>query len=95
MKLTWTFYPKYDTQSVTLTVVYVPELDAENLPTGGFLVVRTNTAYVDWVTYKRFDTADVEGRKDAFKRLVSVDESESVRGASGKAILLPTSLASS
>jgi hypothetical protein len=70
MTLTWTFYPKHEAHSVTLTIVYVPELDAKKLPSGGFLALDTNTAYVDWTTYKRFDTADVEGRKDAFKRLI-------------------------
>lgn len=69
MKLTWTFYPKGETASVTLTVVYMPELDAEHVNSGGYLQEHTNTAYVDWATYKRFDTADVEGRKDAFQRL--------------------------
>ena len=72
MKLTWTFYPKGETASVTLTVVYMPELDAEPVASGGFLHANTNTAYVDWSTYKRFDTADVEGRKDAFQRLTPI-----------------------
>lgn len=89
MKLTWTFYPKHDAQSVTLTVIYVPELDAEKLTTGGFLAVDINTAYVDWVTYKRFDTADVEGRRDAFQRLISVDHNGNGRRANGELIILP------
>ncbi|MVM33484.1 hypothetical protein GO755_25835 [Spirosoma sp. HMF4905] len=74
MKLTWTFYPKGETESVTLTVVYTPELDAEKIASGGFLHKHTNTAYVDWATYKRFDTADVEGRKDAFQRLTPISK---------------------
>jgi hypothetical protein len=74
MTLTWTFYPKHERESVTLTVVYTPELDAKKLSGGGFLVVNTNTAYVDWATYKRFDSGDVENRKDAFKQLVTIDQ---------------------
>ena len=76
MKLTWTFYPKGETESVTLTIVYVPDLDAEKLPSGGFLATNTNTAFVDWPTYKRFDTSDIESRRDAFKRLVPIANSE-------------------
>ncbi|GAB4045494.1 hypothetical protein [Spirosoma litoris] len=74
MKLTWTFYPKGETESVTLTVVYIPELDAEKLSSGGFLHENSNTAYVDWQTYKRFDMSDVEGRKDAFRRLTPINK---------------------
>lgn len=74
MKLTWTFYPKGESESVSLTVVYVPALDAENLSSGGFLHMLSNTAYVDWTTYKRFDSADVSGRRDAFQRLTDLGE---------------------
>lgn len=70
MKLTWTFYPRGESESVTLTVVYMPELDAETRASGGFLHKNTNTAYVDWPTYKRFDTLDLDGRKDAFQRQI-------------------------
>ncbi|GAB4033342.1 hypothetical protein [Spirosoma gilvum] len=72
MKLTWTFYPKGALQSVTLTVIYVPELDGQQQSTGGFLEQETNTAFVDWVTYKRFDGPDVAGRRDAFQRLTRI-----------------------
>ena len=74
MKLTWTFYPKGESESITLTVVYVPELDQVNLTNGGYLAINSNTAYVDWNTYKRFDTSDIEGRRDAFRRLVPVEK---------------------
>lgn len=80
MKLSWTFYPKGEMQSVTLTVVYVPELDAKPIAGGGFLHQASNTAYVDWATYKRFDTTDLAGRKDAFQRLAPLpdDRADSV-----------------
>ena len=51
MKFTWTFYPKGESQSVILTVIYVAELDAHKLSFGDFLVVNSNTAFVDWITY--------------------------------------------
>lgn len=89
MKLTWTFFPKGEANSVTLTVVYVPELDSEHLPTGGFLKRETNVAYVDWVTYKRFDSADLEGRRDAFQRLVTLSKGGGVQLPSGTIIQLP------
>lgn len=68
MKLSWTFYPKGEA-AITLTVLYVPELDGKALKGGGILDVDQNTAYVDWATYKRFDDASVENRKDAYNRL--------------------------
>jgi hypothetical protein len=68
-KLSWTFYPKHE-QPVTLEVIYVPALDQHQLPHGGYLNVAINRAYVDWSTYKRFDDASLEGRKDAFQKLV-------------------------
>ncbi|GAB4024078.1 hypothetical protein [Spirosoma koreense] len=71
MTLTWTFYPKGQ-PAVTLTVVYLPALDQQNRASGGFLIVPRNTAYVDWRTYQRFDTSDVQGRKDAFGQLERV-----------------------
>ncbi|MBD2751591.1 hypothetical protein [Spirosoma validum] len=81
MKLTWTFYPKGEKHSVSLTVVYVPELDKLSIPSGGYLVITTNTAYVNWSTYKRFDTSDIEGRKDAFQQLTAVEEfTETIKG---------------
>ena len=49
MKLTWTFYPKGQ-PSITLTVVYVPGLDA--VPVAGYLAVDTNTAYVNWANFQ-------------------------------------------
>ncbi|GAB2538055.1 hypothetical protein [Spirosoma aerophilum] len=76
MTLTWTFYPKYEGQSITLTVVYIPSLDNKKLEGGGYLIINTNTAYVDWTTYKRFDSADVENRKDAFNHLIAIDQEE-------------------
>ncbi|MEZ0538953.1 hypothetical protein [Fibrella arboris] len=79
MKLTWTFYPQ-PRVSVTLTVVYVPELDTRQLESGGFLDTETNYAYVDWVTFRRFDEADVKGRRDAFSRLTRGTDQTVVNG---------------
>ena len=91
MKLTWTFYPKNnDGQSITLTVVYVPALDAEQLPGGGFLTP-DNVAYVDWATYKLFDHRELSARQQAFGRLVRIDRLEPIRRGDGSVILLPKS----
>lgn len=89
MKLTWTFYPKAETESVTLTVVYVPELDTQELVGGGYLHAQSNTAFVDWSTYKRFDSSDIDGRRDAFKRLLTITQSGGVRTPAGTLILFP------
>ncbi len=89
MKLTWTFYPKHnDGQSISLTVIYVPALDAEKLPGGGFLTA-DNIAYVDWPTYKLFDTVDLQARQHAFRQLVAIQESGGVHRSDGSVILLP------
>lgn len=70
MKLTLTFYPKYQ-PSITLTVVYVPELDnAEKRP---YLHVSSNTAYVDWENFKIFNNTDIKAKKEAFQRLQRID----------------------
>jgi len=73
MKLTWTFYPKYQ-DSITLTVVYVPELDNHYLPKGGFLYEPTNTAYVNYDSYRCFDKGDTKMKQDAFGQLVRILE---------------------
>jgi 23S rRNA C2498 (ribose-2'-O)-methylase RlmM len=67
MKLTWTFYPKYEPR-ITLSVVYVPEIDK----TGkwGFLHVESNQAWVCWECFKVFDRGDVKAKKEAFGRLI-------------------------
>lgn len=78
MKLSWTYYPKGETQSVTLTVIYVPELDKHNLSQGGFLNDNTNAAYVDWATYRIFDKEDIKARQEAFARLVVLAQREDV-----------------
>ncbi|WP_375447446.1 hypothetical protein [uncultured Fibrella sp.] len=83
MKLTWTFYLKPGL-SVSLTVIYVPELDEEHLRSGGFLDTETNCAYVDWPTYRRFDDADVKGRRDAFQQLTPLTERTHVKLETGK-----------
>ncbi len=85
MKLTWTFYPKPGT-SVSLTVIYVPELDEEKLQSGGFLDIDRNRAYVDWATYRRFDDADVKARRDAFQRLTHLAASGRVSFPAGKVL---------
>ena len=87
MKLTWTFYPKPGI-SVSLTVIYVPELDDEKLQSGGFLDTDSNSAYVDWATYRRFDDADVKGRRDAFQRLTHLAKSGPVTSPTGKILSL-------
>ncbi|MBO0950086.1 hypothetical protein [Fibrella forsythiae] len=83
MKLTWTFYPQPGV-SVSLTVIYVPELDDERLPSGGFFNAETNTAYVDWATYRRFDDVDVKGRREAFQQLTPLSARARVSLSTGK-----------
>ncbi|MGM9509186.1 hypothetical protein ACS5NO_15735 [Larkinella sp. GY13] len=75
MKLTWTFYSKTN-QPITLTVIYVLELDKHQLEYGGFLDTDSNRAYVDWATFKRFDDASIKVRKDAFARLKRITKKE-------------------
>jgi hypothetical protein len=67
MKLTWTFYPKYE-PSITLSIVYLPDIDK----TGkwGFLHVESNQAWVSWECFKVFDRGDVKAKKEAFERLI-------------------------
>lgn len=69
MKLTWTFYPKFE-KAITLSVAYLPRIDK----TGewGFLHVETNQAWVSWDCFKCFDRGDVKSKKDAFQRLTKV-----------------------
>ena len=78
MKLTWTFYSKTN-QPITLTVIYVLELDKHSLEHGGFLDTDSNRAYVDWATFRRFDDASIKVRKDAFARLKRIIKNEEVR----------------
>ncbi|GAA4467214.1 hypothetical protein GCM10023189_50450 [Nibrella saemangeumensis] len=75
MRTTWTFYPRGQ-EPITLTILYIPELDQHPLPQGGFLHTDTNTAYVNWQTYRLFDTPDVESRRQAFQRLTRIDDPE-------------------
>ena len=70
MKLTWTFYPK-NQPSITLTVVYVPTLDAHG--GSGYLEVDTNTAYVSWVNFRIFNSGDQALKKALFGSLIRVD----------------------
>ncbi|GAB3739540.1 hypothetical protein [Spirosoma lituiforme] len=70
MKLTWTFYPKGET-SITLAVVYVPQLDASSA--AGYLEVGTNTAYVNWTNFRIFDSTDQSVKKALFGSLIRVD----------------------
>ena len=77
MKLTWTFYPKGQ-PSITLTVLYVPELDA--LPDTGYLEVGTNTAYVSWSSFRIFDRGDQSTKKALFSSLTRVDQFNPVSG---------------
>lgn len=70
MKLTWTFYPK-NQPSITLTVVYVPRLDATSAT--GYLDVDANTAYVSWASFRIFDTGDQSLKRALFGSLTRVD----------------------
>lgn len=71
MKLTWTFYPKGQ-PSITLTVVYVPRLDA--LAATGYLDVDTNTAYVNWSSFGVFNTSDPASKRALFGSLTRVNQ---------------------
>lgn len=71
VKLTWTFYPK-NQPSITLSVVYVPQLDA--LSVTGYLDVDTNTAYVNWSNFRIFDTGDQSLKKALFGSLTRVNQ---------------------
>ena len=71
MKLTWTFYPKGQ-PSITLTVVYVPQLD--KLTEAGYLEVDSNTAYVSWSSFRIFDTGDQSTKRSLFGSLIRVDQ---------------------
>ena len=71
MKLTWTFYPK-NQPSITLTVIYVPQLDATTAT--GYLDVDTNTAYVNWTSFRIFDTGDQRLKRALFGSLTRVDQ---------------------
>jgi len=70
MKITWTFYPKFE-KAITLSVLYLPRIDK----TGewGFLHVESNQAWVSWDCFRCFDKGDVNAKKDAFQRLVKID----------------------
>jgi hypothetical protein len=67
VKLSWTFYPKYE-PSITLSVVYVPQIDKTD--EWGFLDVESNQAWVCWECFKVFDRGDIKAKKDAFSRLI-------------------------
>ena len=70
MKLTWTFYPKGQ-PVVTLSVVYVPELDAPNAV--GFLETETNTAYVNWDSFRVFDKGSTVEKRALFGALIRLE----------------------
>ncbi|WP_046375601.1 hypothetical protein [Spirosoma radiotolerans] len=70
MKLTWTFYPKGE-PNITLTVVYVPQLDAFTV--AGYLEVDTNTAYVNWTNFRVFNSTDQSAKKALFGSLHRVE----------------------
>ncbi|GAB3891708.1 hypothetical protein GCM10028803_03800 [Larkinella knui] len=88
MKLTWTFYSKTN-EPITLTVIYVLDLDKHNLEYGGFLDIESNRAYVDWVTFKRFDDASIQVRKDAFGRLQRITKNEEVKLGDARVVFEP------
>jgi hypothetical protein len=68
MKVTWTFYPRHQ-PGITLTVIYVPKLDAGAFC---FLYEPTNTAFVDWDTFKIFNGTDLKAKQNAFQRLTRI-----------------------
>lgn len=68
MKVTWTFYPR-NQPSITLTVIYVPKLDATQ---SHLLYEPANTAFVDWQTFKIFNGSDLKAKQDAFRRLTRI-----------------------
>ena len=69
MKLTWTFYPKFE-KAITLQVSYLLRIDKTGA--WGFLHVESNQAWVSWDCFKCFDRGDIKAKKDAFQRLVKV-----------------------
>lgn len=70
MKVTWTFYPKYESK-ITLTIIYVPVIDKTG--TWGFLHAESNTAWVCWDCLKVFNQGDIKAKKEAFGRLTRID----------------------
>jgi hypothetical protein len=78
MTITWTFKPG-TSDMITLTIKYLPELDKHELKGGGFLDTNSNTAYVNWSTYRQFDQADIKARKDAYGRLVRLSKGGGVK----------------
>jgi len=73
MKLTWTFYPKYE-KSITLSVTYLPRLDEAG--EWGYLHVESNQAWVSWECFKCFDRGDVKIKQDSFARLSRIESFE-------------------
>lgn len=71
MKITWTFYPKYEPK-LTLIIKYLPTMDKPD--TWGFLHVETNQAWVCWDCFKVFDRGDIKAKKDAFARLIRIKD---------------------
>jgi hypothetical protein len=76
MKLTWTFYPKYE-KAITLSVTYLPRLDK----TGqwGLLHVESNQAWVCWDCFRTFDKGELKAKRDAFERLIKVDSGQNIK----------------
>ncbi|QIP15649.1 hypothetical protein G8759_24965 [Spirosoma aureum] len=70
MRLTWTFYPKSQ-PSVTLSVVYLPQLDAVKTP--GYLEIESNTAYVSWDSFRIFNNGSQTEKRSLFGSLTRVD----------------------
>lgn len=73
MKITWTYYPKYEPK-VSLLIHYVPQMDRKKQ--WGFLHVETNQAFVGWECFKAFHRGDLTAKKDAFARLVRISNIE-------------------
>lgn len=70
MKLTWTFYPKFEPK-ITLTINYLPKIDKSG--EWGFLHVETNEAWVSWQCFRNFDRGDMKAKKEAFGRLIRIN----------------------
>lgn len=70
MKITWTFYPRYEPK-VTLSITYIPLMD--NTSIYGFLHEESNSAWVSWDCFKVFHNGELKAKKDAFERLTRIE----------------------
>jgi hypothetical protein len=71
MKITWTFYPKGQ-PTVVLGVIYVPKLDSR--ADRGYLEIESNTAYVNWDSFRIFDKGSLSEKKNLFGSLIRINK---------------------